>query len=50
MTAIVNQDLGIIVYAQGVGNWKLTYKHSLSDEMWSVLLVLEQNITARFEG
>ena len=25
MTAIVNQDLGIIVYVQGVGNWKLTY-------------------------
>ena len=28
------------MYVEGVGNWKLTYEHSLSSKMWSVLLVL----------
>ena len=42
MTAIVEQDLVVTRYfgVEGVGNWKLTYKHSLSSKMWSVLLVL----------
>ena len=42
MTAIVEKNLVVTRYysVEGVGNWKISYKHSLSGEMWSVLLVL----------